>query len=77
MAADMKCMNIKIYVHHMEIEKMFDFINDRISTPPNYWINPKELPASITGGFLEVLVTYDTYDKIRTARTHNTWNELQ
>ena len=76
MKADMTCMQIKIYVHHMEIDAMFDFINDRISTPPNYWINPQELPGTISGGFLEVYVAYMIYDKIRTVRTHNTWSEL-
>lgn len=76
MKADMTCMQIKIYVHHMEIDAMFDFINDRISTPPNYWINPQELPGTISGGFLEVYVTYMIYDKIRTIRTHNTWSQL-
>ena len=76
MKADMTCMQIKIYVHHMEIDAMFDFINDRISTPSNYWINPQELPGTISGGFLEVYVTYMIYDKIRTIRTHNTWSEL-
>ena len=48
---DMNCMKIKIYVHHMEVDYMFDFINGRIGTPPNYWINPKDLPGSISGGF--------------------------
>lgn len=76
MKPNMTCMQIKIYIHHMEIDEMFDFINDRISTPPNYWINPQELPGTISGGFLEVYVTYKIYDKIRTIRTHNTWNEL-
>lgn len=73
---DMKCMQIKIYVHHMEIDKMFDFINERIDTPPTYWINPKDLPASITGGFLEVLVTYDTYSNIREVLEHSIWSDL-
>ena len=73
---DMKCMQIKIYVHHMEIDKMFDFINGRITTPPNYWINPKDLPESISGGFLEVLLQYDTYLRIREVLEHSIWTDL-
>lgn len=73
---DMKCMKIKIYVHHMEIDSMFDFINQRISNPPEYWINPKDLPGSITGGFLEVFVDYDTYTSIREVSEHSNWSDL-
>ena len=73
---DMKCMKIKIYVHHMEIDSMFDFINQRISSPPEYWINPKDLPGSITGGFLEVFVDYDTYTSIREVSEHSNWPDL-
>lgn len=73
---DMECMQIKIYVHHMEIDSMFDFINGRIQTPPEYWINPKDLPASITGGFLEVLVSFDKYSQIRQVSEHSSWNDL-
>jgi len=72
----MKCMKIKIYVHHMEIDSMFDFINQRISSPPEYWINPKDLPGSITGGFLEVFVDYDTYTSIREVSEHSNWSDL-
>lgn len=76
MAADMQCMKIKIYVHHMEIDEMFDFINGRITTPPNYWINSQDLPGSVTGGFLEVFISYEIYDRIRTLKMHNSWNNL-
>jgi len=73
---DMKCMQIKIYVHHMEIDSMFDFINGRIKTPPEYWINSSDLPDSVTGGFLEVLVTWETYSEIRQVLEHSSWNRL-
>ena len=55
---------------------MFDFINGRIATPPNYWINSQDLPGSVTGGFLEVFLSYEIYDKIRTLKIHNSWNNL-
>ena len=55
---------------------MFDFINGRIEMPVEYWINPKDLPPSISGGFLEVLITYDTYTSIREKLLHSTWTDL-
>lgn len=73
---DMKCMQIKIYIHHMEIDAMFDFINGRIEMPVEYWVNPKDLPPSISGGFLEVLITYDTYTSIREKLVHSIWTDL-
>ena len=73
---DMKCMQIKIYVHHMDVDAMFDYVNGRIATPPHYWINPKDLPETISGGFLEVVVNYDTYTRIREVRLHSTWSQL-
>lgn len=60
----------------MEIDEMFDFINGRIATPPNYWINSQDLPGSVTGGFLEVFLSYEIYDRIRTLKMHNSWNDL-
>lgn len=60
----------------MEIDAMFDFINKRIDTPPNYWINPKDLPESITGGFLEVLINYKVYSSIREVADHSIWIDL-
>lgn len=73
---DMKCMQIKIYVHHMEVDSMFDYVNGRIENPPHYWINPNDLPETISGGFLEVFVNYDTYTRIREVRLHSTWSQL-
>jgi len=73
---DMKCMQIKIFVHHMEIDLMFDFINGRIKLPAEYYINKDDLPLSITGGYVEVLVDWETYTKIREVAEHSTWKEL-
>jgi len=72
----MNCMNIVIYVHHMEVDALFDFINERTNRLPYYWINPKDLPGSITGGFLEINVNYEVYTRIREAREHSSWNDL-
>jgi hypothetical protein len=73
---DMKSMFITIYVHHMDIDPMYDYINGRIKRPPNYWINPKDLPESISGGFLEVNVTYEIYTLIREVKEHSTFSNL-
>ena len=60
----------------MEVDSMFDFINGRTSMPPNYWINPKDLPGTISGGFLEILINYNTYTSIREVLEHSIWTDL-
>ena len=69
-------MEIKIYVHHMEIDALYDYINGRIKNPPQYWINPKDLPDSISGGFLEVILDYHSYTLIREVLEHSTFGDL-
>lgn len=73
---DMKCMHIKIYVHHMEIDAMFDFINGRVDTPPEYWINKDDLPVSISGGHLEIMINWETYVNLRQVSEHSTWRNI-
>jgi hypothetical protein len=63
------CMHITIYVHHMQIDELFDFLNDRIDTPPPYWYHHEDAPYSISGGYAAVNVDYHNYQKIRTERT--------
>ena len=65
---NMKCMHINIYVHNMQIDEMFDFITGRIDMPPAYWTSHEDIPHSISGGYLQVSVSYDTYCKIREIR---------
>ena len=72
----MNCMNIIMYVHHMEVDALFDFINGRTKILPEYWINPKDLPGSVTGGFLEIAVNYEVYTRIREVREHSSWINL-
>lgn len=71
-----KYMAISIYVHHMDIDAMFDYINGRIVQPPLYWINPKDLPDSVSGGYLEVTLDYYTYALIREVKEHSTFGDL-
>jgi len=62
-------MHITIYVHHMQIDELFDFLNDRIDTPPPYWYHHEDARYSISGGYVAVNVDYHNYQKIRTERT--------
>lgn len=60
----------------MEVDSLFDFINGRTDNLPEYWINPKDLPESISGGFLEIYINYEVYSKIREVREHSNWMNL-
>ena len=70
---DMKSMIVTIYVHHMDVDEMYDFINDRIKNPPNYWIDYKELPELVSGGFLKIQVCYHIYSRIREVKEHSSF----
>ena len=37
--ANMNCMIVNVWVHHMQVDELFDFLNDRIEVAPNYWLN--------------------------------------
>ena len=47
-----KCMVLTIYIHHMLVDELFDFLNDRIDTPPAYWFSEADAPYSISGGYI-------------------------
>jgi hypothetical protein len=53
----------------MQIDEMFDFLNDRIDTPPPYWYHSEDAPYSISGGYAAINVDYHNYQKIRTERS--------
>jgi hypothetical protein len=57
----------------MDVDAMFDFINERISTPPNYWIDYKELPDLLSGGFIQLSVCYHLYSRIREVKEHSSF----
>ncbi len=65
-------MIITIYVHHMQIDELFDFMNDRISDAPAYWYSESDVPYSVTGGYAAVQLDYESYTKVRRARS---WND--
>jgi hypothetical protein len=51
---DMKCMYITIWVHHMQIDELFDFMTSRIDMPPPFWYNHEECPYTVTGGYTAI-----------------------
>jgi len=59
--ADLTCMSICIWVHHMHIDQMFDFLNKRIEDAPDYYLSPEQVPNSITGGYVQVALSFKAY----------------
>jgi len=63
------CMVITVHVHHMQIDELFDFLNDRIEETPPYWFSESEAPYSVTGGYVAVTINYEQFCKIRQSHT--------
>lgn len=61
----MKFMAITIWIHHMQIDEMFDFLSGRIDTPPPYWYNHEECPYTATGGYAAIAIPYGEFSKLR------------
>jgi len=68
---DMKCMYVNVWVHHMQLDELFDFLNGRIEEVPPYWLNENQLPYSVTGGYVMVSLPYDSYSNLR---SHRDWD---
>lgn len=66
--ANMKCMQVVIWVHHMQIDELFDFLNERIKNAPPYWYDQSQLPYSVSGGYVQVVLPYESYSNLRSAR---------
>jgi hypothetical protein len=66
---DMKCMYINIWVHHMQIDELFDFLNGRIDEAPPYWLSEHKLPYSVSGGYVMVSLPYNSYSDLRFSRS--------
>jgi len=62
---DMKCMYINVWVHHMQVDELFDFLTSRIEAAPPYWLNESSTPYSATGGYVMVTLPYDSYSELR------------
>ena len=63
-------MNVRIFVHNMEVDAVFDFINKRTAIMPDYWINEIDVPLSVSGGYVELSVDYQVYSYIRSMKEH-------
>ena len=63
-------MNVRIFVHNMEVDAVFDFINKRTGIMPNYWINEVDVPLSVSGGYIELSIDYTIYSYIRSMKDH-------
>lgn len=61
----MKFMAINIWIHHMQIDEMFDFLSGRVDTPPPYWYNHEECPYTVTGGYTKISIPYGTFTDLR------------
>lgn len=61
----MKFMAINIWIHHMQIDEMFDYLSGRIDTPPPYWYNHEECPYTVTGGYTKISIPYEMFTELR------------
>lgn len=72
--ANMNCMIVNVWVHHMQVDEMFDFLNDRIDSAPNYWFNLDATPKSVTGGYVMLSLTFESYSKLSSSKS---WDEAR
>jgi hypothetical protein len=70
---NMKCMYVNIWIHHMQLDELFDFLNERIEEAPPYWLNEQTLPYSISGGYVVISLPYDSYSHLRSYRDWEGW----
>lgn len=61
---------VKIWVHNMEVDQMVDFLLERIKNAPTYFICETYLPESITGGWIELSITFERYLRLRQMKDH-------
>ena len=66
--ADMACMHINVWVHHMDVDQMFDFLNSRIGDAPDYYLNPDQVPSSITGGYVCICLSFEAYSLLTSTK---------
>jgi|TARA_B110000879_G_scaffold191967_1_gene257606 hypothetical protein len=68
----MKTSNIfaKIWVHNMEVDRMIDFLNNKVDSAPKYYISQIDVPESITGGWVELSIPFIKYKKLTTSSSN-------
>lgn len=65
---DMNCMHVNIWIHHMQIDELFDYLSGRIDMPPPYWFNHEECPYTVTGGYTMITLPYKSFSLLRSER---------
>ena len=68
--ANMACMHVNIWVHHMHIDPLFDFLNGRIKNAPDWYLSESKCPKSVTGGYVEVALSFESYSLLS---SHKDW----
>tara|TARA_B100002019_G_C20963923_1_gene447739 strand:- start:256 stop:495 length:240 start_codon:yes stop_codon:yes gene_type:complete len=58
------CMHINIWVHHMQVDALFDFLNNRITDAPDYFLSESACPSSVTGGYVEITLSFEAYSML-------------
>ena len=61
---------VKIWVHNREVDLMVDFLLDRTKDIPHYFISVSDVPISITGGWVELSISFTKYLKLRQEHDH-------
>jgi len=62
---NMNCMYVNVWVHNMQVDELFDFLNNRIEDAPSYWHNHVDTPFSVSGGYVMISLPYDSYSNLR------------
>ena len=62
-------MHVNVWVHHMDIDPLFDFLNGRIKEIPNWYLSESKCPPSITGGYVEVALSFEAYSLLSSHKT--------
>ena len=69
---NMECMIVNIWIHHMQVGELFDFLNNRIDEPPNYWYSESSVPRSVTGGYVMISLPFESYSNLSSPKY---WDE--
>lgn len=67
---ELQCMQINVWIHHMHVDPLFDFLNGRIKEAPDYYLNADAVPHSITGGYVMVSLPFESYSLLT---SHKDW----
>ena len=66
--ADLSCMSNCVWVHHMHVDLLFDFLNKRVEKAPDYYLSPETVPNSVTGGYVQVALSFEAYSLLTSTK---------